>query len=104
MEWLKDIKPLVDLGITGLFGGAVLFMVWKPPKWIVKVVDSHHQLAVGVKALGNAVDSMPKREEMQELLIGQEALRRETVETRAELRGLHQDVIALGTQIHGLRG
>lgn len=104
MELVKDLKPLLDLGLAGLLIGAMVMFIRKPPKWIVQVVDAHHQLARGVKTMSEAIAEIPKREDLQDLLIGQEALRRENVETREEIRGVYAEIVALRSVLDGRRG
>lgn len=92
MDWLKDLKPLVDLGVTALIVVGMFRLVRTPPAWVRTAVDSHHQLAEGVRTLSDAVSGMPKREEIQELLIGQESLRRESADAREELRQTRREL------------
>lgn len=103
MDWLKDLKPLLDLGVTGVLLAGGLFLIARPPRWVQAAVEAHRELAGGVKTLvvthhelaegiNTLTASMPRREEIQELLIGQEALRRESVEARDELREMRRDL------------
>lgn len=92
IEILQALKPVFDLGLTAILVLGGLYIVIHPPRWIQIAVDSHHQLAEGVRTLSETVAKMPQREEFQELLIGQEALRRETVQVHHELRELRQSL------------
>jgi hypothetical protein len=95
MDWLKDAVKVVDLGVTAFVVAGGFFLLVRPPKWIQTVVKSHHDLAQGVRSMSESLTNMPRREEIQDLLIGQEALRRETADARRELQEARGEIRAL---------
>ncbi len=86
---MKAVKPLVDFGLSAVLIVIIAAFVYRPPRWVHSAIAAHSRLADGVTAI---VNTMPKREDTQEILIGQEALRRETSELRHELIEIRHDL------------
>lgn len=117
----KDFLPWGGLAAflaAAIFGGLgadlkLLLIQWGPGLLIFLVLVAHlstfvratERTASALTSIARSQEGMAKHEDIQEVLIGQEALRRETVETREELRGVHADVLALSRSLtDGRRG
>jgi hypothetical protein len=104
-------KPWLDYGVPLLVLAFFGSLVVHPPAWVLRMVDAHHKLATGASAMPQLaeavtdhVDTMPKREELQQIAIGLEAVRRETVATRGDVRELRAETDTRLSELHRFIG
>lgn len=106
--WAKDLLPwgalaaFTGIAVAGDVGPEMkeLLLKWGPGLLIFLVIVQHAPAFVraaqtqadAMVAMARELQDLPQREDLQELLLGQEALRRETVATREEVLAVRRDL------------